>query len=70
MIPGGTFGNCDKGAQPASEAALVLGSASVALGQDSAVESTGDSWPQDTGAPASVGSGTQVPESLVGFSGF
>ena len=41
MIPGGAFGNCDKGAQPASEVASVLGSASVALGQDSAVESKG-----------------------------
>ena len=30
----------------------------------------GDGWPQDAGAPASVGSGTQVPKSLVGFSGF
>ena len=39
MIPRGAFGNCDEGAPPASEVTLVLGSASVAVGQDSAVKS-------------------------------
>ena len=39
MIPRGAFGNCDEGAPPTSEVTLVLGSASVAVGQDSAVKS-------------------------------